>query len=86
MSSQLMNCFNYSVCTGRGIGSFLAMEMNTWIGTRQMFISLGFTGTGCVVLYYMLYHLVIKKTEPRKDPNPTEDEQIKMEEINVERL
>jgi len=49
-----------SGCAG---GSFSSMEVNTQIGTRQMYKIFGFSGITLAVLYYVIYHVLIKKTE-----------------------
>ena len=54
------------IISGRAGGSFISMEVNAQIGTRQMYKNFGFSGIACAVLYYVIYHVLIKKTEIKR--------------------
>ena len=49
--------------SGKAGGNFISMEVNAQIGTRKMYKIFGFIGVACTVLYYVIYHVLIKKTE-----------------------
>ena len=59
-------------------GNFISMTVNAQIGTRRMYKIFGFIGIACAVLYYVIYHVLIKKAEVKT----TKEESIDNIELN----